>query len=398
MKILNLYPKLNYISIFRSNPYLSIIRSYIIDSPAPSNISYLWNYGSLLGLCLIIQIISGIFLAMNYVGHIDYAFISIEHIMRDCNNGFIIRYLHANGATLFFFCLYIHISKALYYGSYRKPRILLWNIGVIIFIVSMMTAFIGYVLPFGQMSYWALVVITNLLSVIPWIGSDLITFIWGGFSPNTTTISRFFALHYLLPFILTALIIMHLIALHMHGSNNPLGFNSNIDKIPFHSYYTYKDLVGFFILFIILSIFVFFMPYFFIEDINFIPANPLVTPTSIVPEIYFLPFYAILRSIPNKTLGVIAMFGSLIILFLLPYLDLSKIRGLTFRPIMKIFFWLFIFNFLFLTWIGSKHIEEPFILLGRISTIYYFVYFIFILPFVSIIENTICTLGLKPYN
>jgi ubiquinol-cytochrome c reductase cytochrome b subunit len=292
------------LKLLKTHPFLSLVNSYVIDSPSPSNISYLWNYGSLLGVVLVIQIATGVTLAMHYVPHVDLAFISVEHIMRDVNYGWMIRYFHANGAAFFFIFIYIHMAKGLYYGSYKAPRVMLWSIGVIIFLLLIITGFLGYVLPYGQMSFWGATVITNLMSAIPWIGNDFVEFLWGGFSVGNPTLNRFFSLHYLLPFILAALVIMHLIALHEHGSNNPLGITSNVDRIRFHPYYTFKDLVGLFVFFFLFAYFVFFNPNFFGESDNYIPANPLVTPISIVPEFYLLPFYAILRSIPHKLLGL----------------------------------------------------------------------------------------------
>ena len=334
--------------LLKTHPFLSLVNSYVIDSPSPSNISYLWNYGSLLGVVLVIQIATGVTLAMHYVPHVDLAFISVEHIMRDVNYGWMIRYFHANGAAFFFIFIYIHMAKGLYYGSYKAPRVMLWSIGVIIFLLLIITGFLGYVLPYGQMSFWGATVITNLMSAIPWIGNDFVEFLWGGFSVGNPTLNRFFSLHYLLPFILAALVIMHLIALHEHGSNNPLGITSNVDRIRFHPYYTFKDLVGLFVFFFLFAYFVFFNPNFFGESDNYIPANPLVTPISIVPEFYLLPFYAILRSIPHKLLGVIGMVAAILILLATPFLDTSRIRSMQFRPIMKFFFWLFVANFLIL--------------------------------------------------
>jgi ubiquinol-cytochrome c reductase cytochrome b subunit len=336
------------LKLLKTHPFLSLVNSYVIDSPSPSNISYLWNYGSLLGVVLVIQIATGVTLAMHYVPHVDLAFISVEHIMRDVNYGWMIRYFHANGAAFFFIFIYIHMAKGLYYGSYKAPRVMLWSIGVIIFLLLIITGFLGYVLPYGQMSFWGATVITNLMSAIPWIGNDFVEFLWGGFSVGNPTLNRFFSLHYLLPFILAALVIMHLIALHEHGSNNPLGITSNVDRIRFHPYYTFKDLVGLFVFFFLFAYFVFFNPNFFGESDNYIPANPLVTPISIVPEFYLLPFYAILRSIPHKLLGVIGMVAAILILLATPFLDTSRIRSMQFRPIMKFFFWLFVANFLIL--------------------------------------------------
>jgi len=324
--------------IYKTNPVLSLINMFLIDSPLPANINYFWNFGSLLGVCFIIQLITGIALAMHYNPNVNLAFISVEHIMRDVNYGWLLRYIHANGASMFFICVYIHIGRNLYYGSYTKPRELLWSVGVIIFLVMMGTAFIGYVLPWGQMSFWGATVITNMLSAIPWIGSDLVQLVWGGFSVDNATLNRFFSLHYLLPFIIAALIVVHFMGLHEHASNNPLGINSNVDKVPFHPYFTYKDLFGLFIFLIFFSIFIYFAPNILGHSDNYIPANPLVTPTHIVPEWYFLPFYAILRSIPNKLGGVIAMIGAILILLLLPYLHTSEIRSSSFRPIQKNYF------------------------------------------------------------
>jgi len=303
----------------KRNPILALVNDFVIDSPAPTNLTYFWGFGSLLGLNLVVLIVSGLTLAMHYTPNTMLAFSSVEHIMREVNNGWLLRFIHANGASFFFIFVYLHIGRNLYYGSYRSPRGLLWSIGVIIFIVMMATAFIGYVLPWGQMSFWGATVITNLLSAIPWIGTDFVEFVWGGFSVDNATLNRFFSLHYLLPFILAALVCMHLLALHQDGSNNPEGISSTSDRIRFHPYYTSKDLVGFIWMAIFLSIFVFFAPNYLGHPDNSIPANPLVTPHSIVPEWYFLPFYAILRAIPSKLGGVIAMFGALLILFPLAF-------------------------------------------------------------------------------
>jgi ubiquinol-cytochrome c reductase cytochrome b subunit len=362
----------------------------MIDSPQPSNISYLWNFGSLLGVCLIIQIVTGVTLAMHYNPSVLEAFNSVEHIMRDVNNGWLLRYFHSNTASAFFFLVYLHIGRGLYYGSYRAPRTLVWTLGTVIFILMMATAFLGYVLPYGQMSLWGATVITNLMSAIPWVGQDIVEFIWGGFSVNNATLNRFFALHFVLPFILAALVIMHLIALHdSAGSGNPLGVSGNYDRIPFAPYFLFKDLVTIFIFIIILSVFVFFMPNVLGDSENYVMANPMQTPPAIVPEWYLLPFYAILRSIPNKLLGVITMFGAIVIILILPLADLGKTKGLQFRPISKIMFYLFIANFLILLTLGAKHVESPFIEFGQISTILYFSYFLIFVPLSAIIENTI---------
>jgi ubiquinol-cytochrome c reductase cytochrome b subunit len=373
--------------IFKTHPVLSLVNMFLIDSPAPSNITYLWNFGSLLGLCLIIQLITGITLAMHYNPGVNLAFISVEHIMRDVNYGWLLRYIHANGASMFFICVYIHMARGIYYGSYTKPRELLWSVGVIIFFLMMGTAFIGYVLPWGQMSFWGATVITNMLSAIPWIGSDLVQLVWGGFSVDNATLNRFFSLHYLLPFIIAALVIVHLMALHEHASGNPLGINSNVDKVPFHPYFVYKDGFGFIMFLIGFSVFIYFAPNLLGHPDNYIPANPLVTPPHIVPEWYFLPFYAILRSIPNKLGGVIAMVGAILILLLLPFLHTSEVRSSAFRPIQKKIFWLFVADVIILGWIGGRPVEDPYVFVGQIATIFYFSYFFILVPLIGYIEN-----------
>ena len=374
--------------ILKSQSLLRLVNSYLIDSPQPANLSYLWNFGSLLGLCLVIQILTGVFLAMHYTPHVDFAFNSVEHIMRDVNAGYILRYTHANVASFFFIFVYCHIARGLFYSSYRTPRVLAWNIGVIIFILMMGTAFLGYVLPYGQMSLWGATVITNLLSAIPIFGHDLVELIWGGFSVSNATLNRFFSLHFLLPFVLAGLVCAHLLALHVHGSNNPNGISNNVDKIPFHPHFVFKDLVTVIFFLLVLSIMVFYYPNMLGHSDNYIPANPMSTPSSIVPEWYLLPFYAILRSIPNKLLGVVAMFGSLLILLILPLTDLSRIRGSQFRPLMRFANWLFVVNFFILMWIGACHPETPYIEIGQASTVFYFAYFLIIVPIIGIIENT----------
>nr|YP_009504229.1 apocytochrome b [Lactifluus hygrophoroides]AWX52954.1 apocytochrome b [Lactifluus hygrophoroides] len=379
--------------LLKSNVLLRLLNSYIIDSPQPANISYLWNFGSLLGTCLIIQILTGVFLAMHYQPHVDFAFNSVEHIMRDVNAGWILRYTHANVASFFFIFVYAHIARGLYYSSYKSPRILLWSIGVIILILMMAIAFLGYVLPYGQMSLWGATVITNLLSAVPFFGQDLVELIWGGFSVSNATLNRFFSLHFLLPFLLAALVVAHLMALHTHGSNNPNGISSNGDRYAMHPYFTFKDLVTIFAFLLALSIIVFFYPNLLGHSDNYIPANPMSTPPSIVPEWYLLPFYAILRSIPNKLLGVIAMFGSLLILLILPLTDLSRIRGSQFRPAMKLAQWSFIVNFAILMWIGSQHPESPFVEVGQFATAFYFAWFLIIVPIIGIAENTLMDLA-----
>ena len=382
--------------IWKSQSLLNLVNGYLVDSPQPSNLSYLWNFGSLLAFCLIIQIVTGVTLAMHYNPSVVEAFNSVEHIMRDVNNGWLIRYLHSNTASAFFFLVYLHIGRGLYYGSYKAPRTLVWTIGTIIFILMMATAFLGYVLPYGQMSLWGATVITNLMSAIPWVGQDIVEFIWGGFSVNNATLNRFFALHFVLPFVLAALALMHLIALHdSAGSGNPLGISGNSDRLPFAPYFIFKDLITIFLFIIVLSVFVFFMPNFLGDSENYVVANPMQTPPAIVPEWYLLPFYAILRSIPNKLLGVIAMIASILIILALPFVDLGKSKGLQFRPLSKTAFWVFVANFLILMQLGAKHVESPFIELGQISTVLYFSYFIIIIPACSLLENILVYL-LKP--
>jgi ubiquinol-cytochrome c reductase cytochrome b subunit len=379
--------------LLKRNSFLSIVNSYLIDSPQPSNISYMWNFGSLLGICLVIQIATGVTLAMHYTPNIDLAFISVEHIMRDVNYGWMIRYLHANTASFFFLFVYLHIGRGLYYGSYKAPRVALWTIGVIIFLVMIITAFLGYVLPWGQMSLWGATVITNLLSAIPWIGKDLVEFIWGGFSVDNATLNRFFSLHYLLPFVLAALVVMHFIALHEHGSNNPLGTTGNADRLYMHPYFIFKDMISWLLFLLVLALFLFYAPNKLGHADNYIPANPMQTPASIVPEWYLLPFYAILRSIPDKLGGVLAMIGSILILLAMPILDTSRIRGSAFRPLMKMAYWLFVVDFLILMWCGGQHVEEPFITLGQVATAFYFAWFLILVPAIGIIENTLMDLN-----
>jgi ubiquinol-cytochrome c reductase cytochrome b subunit len=375
--------------LLKSHSLLRLVNAYVIDSPKPSNISYLWNFGSLLATCLVIQILTGCFLAMHYQPHVDFAFNSVEHIMRDVNNGWLIRYTHANVASFFFIFVYGHIGRNIYYGSYKTPRILVWSIGVIILILMMAIAFLGYVLPYGQMSLWGATVITNLLSAIPVFGQDLVELIWGGFSVSNATLNRFFSLHYILPFLLAALALAHLIALDTHGSNNPNGISSNGDRYAIHPYYMFKDLITIFFFFLALSVLVFYYPNLLGHSDNYIEANPMSTPASIVPEWYLLPFYAILRSIPNKLLGVLAMFGSLLILLILPIVDVSRQRGNQFRPAMKVAFWLFMFNFFILMWIGSQHPNEPFVFIGQVSTFFYFSWFVVVVPVIGLVENTL---------
>jgi ubiquinol-cytochrome c reductase cytochrome b subunit len=382
--------------LLKSNKLLGIVNSYMVDSPQPSNLSYAWNFGSLLATCLGIQIVTGILLAMHYTPNVDLAFVSVEHIMRDVNYGWMIRYIHANVASFFFIFVYLHIGRGLYYGSYKSPRILPWSIGVIILVLMMGTAFLGYVLPYGQMSLWGATVITNMLSAIPWIGNDFVQFIWGGFSVNNATLNRFFSLHYLLPFILSALALVHMMTLHVNGSSNPLGVSSNADKLPMHPYFLFKDLVTIFLFFLILATVIFYMPNAMGHSDNYIPANPMQTPPSIVPEWYLLPYYAILRSIPNKLLGVIGMLGSLLILLAMPLLDTSRIRGSQFRPLMRLAFWSFVADFFLLMYLGSQHAEEPYITVGAIATVFYFGWFVVVVPVVGIVENTLMDIATSP--
>ena len=379
--------------ILKRHPLLKPGTDYVIDSPTPSNISYWWNVGSLLGLSLGIQIVTGVTLAMHYNPNVLEAFNSVEHIMRDVNNGWLIRYLHSNTASAFFFLVYLHIGRGLYYGSYKAPRTLTWTIGTIIFILMMATAFLGYVLPYGQMSLWGATVITNLMSAIPWIGQDIVEFVWGGFSVNNATLNRFFSLHFVLPFILAALALMHLIALHdSAGSNNPLGVSSNYDKVAFAPYFIFKDLITIFIFMWVLSLFVFFVPNVLGDSENYVMANPMQTPPAIVPEWYLLPFYAILRSIPNKLIGVIAMFSAIVILLFMAFGDLARLRGIQFKPLNKTVFFIFVGNLLLLMVLGAKHVESPFIEIGQIATLVYFVYFLVTVPLSSLFENSMSEL------
>jgi ubiquinol-cytochrome c reductase cytochrome b subunit len=372
---------------WNKNDLLSFIDSHIIDYPTPINLNYMWSFGSTAGICLVIQIITGIFLAMHYTPHIVYAFSSVEHIMRDVNNGWLIRYLHANGASMFFIVVYCHIFRGLYFGSYMYPRGRLWASGVAIFFIMMATGFMGYVLPWGQMSFWGATVITNLFSAIPFIGGSIVEWLWGGFSVDNATLNRFFSLHYLMPFVIAGLVIIHLSLLHSDGSNNPLGLNKSIDTVPFYPYFYVKDLLAFLILILFFSFFLFFAPNVLGHSDNYIPANPLVTPPHIVPEWYFLPFYAILRSIPDKLGGVAAMIGAILVLGLLPVFNFSEVRSSKFRPIFSIFYWLFTVNFLILGWIGQKPVESPYIEIGMGATIFYFLFLLILLPLIGIIEH-----------
>jgi len=372
---------------WNKNSITSFISSHIIDYPTPSNLNYFWSFGSVAGICLVIQLITGIFLAMHYTTHVDFAFNSVEHIMRDVNNGWLIRYIHANGASFFFIVVYCHIFRGLYFGSYIAPRSLLWCSGVVIFLAMMATAFMGYVLPWGQMSFWGATVITNLFSAIPYIGSSIVEWLWGGFSVDNATLNRFFSLHYLLPFVIAGITLLHLTLLHQEGSNNPLGINSSVDFISFYPYFYVKDLFAFLIFLLSFSFVVFFFPNVLGHSDNYIPANPLVTPPHIVPEWYFLPFYAILRSIPDKLGGVVAMISAILILLLLPVTNFSNIRSSIFRPFYSIFFWFLVADFFLLGWIGQKPVETPYIEIGLYATIYYFFTLLLLFPAIGFIEN-----------
>ena len=370
-------------------PVFSYLEHELHEYPTPRNLSYWWNFGSLSGIMLVIMMVTGIFLAMQYTPHVDMAFDSVERIMRDVNFGWLIRYIHMNGASFFFIVVYIHLFRGLYFGSYKEPRELLWMLGVIILLLMMATAFMGYVLPWGQMSFWGATVITNLFSAIPLVGNDIVTWLWGGFAVDNPTLNRFFSLHYLLPFVIVAVVFLHLWALHTSKSNNPLGIDTKgpQDTIPFHPYYTVKDLFGLGVFLIVYLGVVFFVPNFFGEPDNFIPANPLSTPQHIVPEWYFLPYYAILRSIPDKLLGVIAMFSSIFVLFALPWLDFSRVRSARFRPVYKKVYWLLLIDVLVLGYVGANPPEGPILYVGRIATAYYFLHWLVIVPLIALFER-----------
>nr|YP_010719267.1 cytochrome b [Parnassius tenedius]WDR47330.1 cytochrome b [Parnassius tenedius] len=363
-----------FLPLRKTHPLIKIINSSLIDLPSPSNISMWWNFGSLLALCLIIQILTGLFLTMYYTANIELAFYSVNYICRNVNYGWLIRTLHANGASFFFICIYLHIGRGIYYESFNLKYT--WMVGIIIFFILMATAFMGYVLPWGQMSFWGATVITNLLSAIPYLGTMLVNWIWGGFAVDNATLTRFYSFHFLFPFIILMLTMIHLLFLHQTGSNNPLGINSNLDKIPFHPFFTFKDLIGFIIMLMLLIMLTLTNPYLLGDPDNFIPANPLVTPIHIQPEWYFLFAYAILRSIPNKLGGVIALVMSILILIILPLTFNKKIQGIQFYPINQVLFWCMVSTIILLTWIGARPVEDPYIITGQLLTILYFSYFI----------------------
>jgi ubiquinol-cytochrome c reductase cytochrome b/c1 subunit len=370
-------------------PIYAFAKETVIDFPTPKNLNYWWTFGGILSVMLVVQIITGIVLVMHYTPHVDMAFNSVEHIMRDVNYGWLIRYMHANGASMFFIAVYIHMFRGMYYGSYKAPREVLWMIGVVIYLIMMATAFMGYVLPWGQMSFWGAKVITNLFSAIPFVGDFITTWLWGGYSVDNPTLNRFFSLHYLLPFVLAGVIGLHIWALHVPGNGNPTGVSvkSGQDTVPFHPYYTMKDGFAIAVFLLFFAFWLFFQPNYLGHAINYEPANPLVTPTHIVPEWYYLPFYAILRAIPSKLGGVIAMFGSILILFALPWLDTSKVRSGAYRPIFKSFFWIFAIVCVVLGYLGSKPADGVYVILARIFTAYYFAHFIIILPLLGLLES-----------
>ncbi len=386
-------------------PIFSMLKHSTAEYPTPRNLNYWWSFGSIAGICLLTQIITGIVLVMHYTPHVSMAFDSVEHIMRDVNYGWLLRYIHANGASMFFLVVFIHIFRGLYYGSYKAPREILWWLGVVILLLMMATAFMGYVLPWGQMSFWGATVITNLFSAFPGVGEAIVTWLWGGYSVDNPTLNRFFSLHYLLPFVIIGVVGLHLVALHQHGSNNPKGIDIKEpkDQIPFHPYYTIKDFFGFGVFFMLFAYFVFFAPNYLGHPDNYIPANPMVTPAHIVPEWYFLPFYAILRAVPDKLGGVLAMFASILVLFVLPWLDTCKVRSGNFRPLFKWFFWVFVLNSILLGVIGQaspdgcnfgiscagEGLQIPNVVMGRSAMAYYFAYFLVILPLLGKYEKTL---------
>lgn len=371
------------------NYIIALIDSHIIHYPSPITLTYAWSFGSLAGICLVIQMLSGIFLAMHYTPNIDLAFSSVEHIMRDVKNGWLIRYIHANGASMFFIVVYSHICRGLYYGSYMKPRELLWCSGVLLFFLMMGTAFTGYVLPWGQMSFWGATVITSMVTAIPIAGQPIVQWLWGGFTVGNPTLNRFFSLHFFLPFLIAGLSLIHLILLHKVGSNSPIGSDTGVDDLPFYPYFASKDVFAFFSFMLVFATFVFYFPNVLNHPDNYVPADPLKTPAHVVPEWYFLPFYAILRSIPYKGGGILAMVGAIAVLFIIPFINTSYIRNTTYRPLFKLCFWLFISDFLILTWIGQKPVKNTFVFVGQVATLYYFTFFLILIPVVGKIESAL---------
>jgi ubiquinol-cytochrome c reductase cytochrome b subunit len=372
-------------------PIISMMNKEYGVFPTPRNFNYLWNFGALSLFMLIVMIATGVILSMQYVASTKLAFDSVERIMRDVNFGWLLRYLHMNGASMFFIVVYVHIMRGMYYGSYKAPREVLWILGVVIFLLMMATAFMGYVLPWGQMSFWGATVITNLFSAFPIIGDGIVTWLWGGFAVDNPTLNRFFSLHYLLPFVIAAVVFLHVWALHITGSNNPLGIEPKgpQDTVPFHPYYTSKDIFGLCVFLLFYAGWVFFAPNYLGHPDNYIPADPLVTPKHIVPEWYFLPFYAILRAVPDKLSGVLLMFSSIMVWFALPWLDRSKVRSMVFRPLGKWFFWGMVFALLILGYCGSQPAEQPFVIISQLATVYYFAYFLVILPLLPRFEKTL---------
>nr|YP_010233599.1 cytochrome b [Pleurosigma inscriptura]QSZ78216.1 cytochrome b [Pleurosigma inscriptura] len=375
------WPRLN------KNYLLALISNHIIYYPTPITLTYAWSFGALAGICLVVQMLSGIFLAMHYTPNIDLAFSSVEYIMRDVNNGWFIRYVHANGASMFFIVVYFHIFRGLYYGSYMAPREHLWCSGVLLFVLMMGTAFTGYVLPWGQMSFWGATVITSLVTVIPVAGQPIVEWLWGGYTVNNPTLNRFFSIHFTLPFVIAGLTLIHLALLHKEGSSNPIGSDTGVDDIPFYPYFFAKDLFAFFCFLFVFAFFVFYFPNVLNHPDNCIPADPLKTPAHVVPEWYFLPFYAILRSIPHKAGGIAAMGGSIIVLFLLPFIYSSEIRNTTYRPIFKFFYWLFVTDFIMLMWLGQKPVKDTYVIAGQIATVYYFLFFTIGISLIGKIES-----------
>ena len=371
-------------------PLLSLAH-HLREYPTPKNLNYWWTFGGILTFCLITQIITGLVLAMHYIAHADLAFSSVEHIMRDVNYGWLIRYIHANGASMFFLAVYIHIFRSLFYGSYKAPREIIWILGIMIYLLMMAAAFMGYVLPWGQMSFWGATVITNLFSAIPLVGESITTWLWGGYSVDNPTLTRFFTLHYLIPFLILGLVVLHIWALHVPGNNNPVGIDiqkPSKDTVPFHPYIVIKDLFALLLFMIVFAFFVFYSPNILGHADNYIEANPLVTPAHIVPEWYLLPFYAILRSIPDKLLGVVAMLSAIFILAALPWLDTSKVRSAVFRPLYKQFYWILVIDVLILGYVGAMPAEGLYLLIARVATAYYFLHFLLILPILGKIEKT----------